>query len=1012
MQPNRKQNYDIDPDIRPRFGVVNGGGESTPERGNLRAVDSADDLRDKEENFGVIDGGGESTPERGDLSAVDPNGNINDANEQEKNAGGWQNNVSNDTQPLKGNFFSRLGGSRKRLAAVGIGGGSLAAIAFAVFFALMPHKLEMFIQNITKTAAAIPEHAVEQRTEYLITRALATRMMMLANSTEPSAGQIAFCGNRSISCSLFLTYTSDYFEKKMDLSLAKSTDGKVRLTVTGDGRSSLGSKATSWNIEVARNFNSEGVAQTIKNIEITTNKDMKKYISGRVKSGMKSSNTISRFLARRILMKKYGVTNFRGFEKTQKKVADIKAAAKASIFKNTIGKVAPRTSMYLACLSGGEGCAKLLESYSSDIDLDKIREESGGEDSKEYKAAAKQQEMINKLKGTLSGVAPEGGDSLMTKFISKRILASVGAGLGVAGLADMAFSGISSINNGAMEEIGYDMMKTATIGYAFGDEAGIVVNNDKMKAGDIDINTLGTLTEMFNDAEKSPLMAVENGINANPGAASAASDQVTRLCDTAEGEKPVTLQPNQLVCPERMLVRDYSSSFTNNPAWSALSAAAPVWMKTAHLGFEVFGEAISFIINGIQPLKAILDGLGSLLEPAIKWMISLVVDVPTMGYEASGANNYDTLSAGIRVSQNELMQQGVGTDGKAFGGGGTVLSTEQVAMIQQDAAADEKDYYASQPVLAKMFDTTLKGSFSQHLIASLPTNMSGLLQAPSLAVASLINPASANAATSPLAANPFNMPLYGYGADDPALTADPGTYDEATCATLAQARADSYDKHPGSLVATYTVADPCALEKMVVGAALQNEGITDDPNSLPTLDSLDANTSVDTTSSSGDGQATGQFVWPLKAPDDAQTMSRCYIPGTFTSGHLGIDIATKGASLEVIAADGGEVVWTIAAGDPNLPTYGNALTIKHKDGLFTTYNHAAKLLVKTGDKVTKGQKIAESGNTGNSFGAHLHFEVSKQSAPYYPDTTNTMDPLNYMKIPAGIPFSPGTSCRR
>jgi murein DD-endopeptidase MepM/ murein hydrolase activator NlpD len=141
-------------------------------------------------------------------------------------------------------------------------------------------------------------------------------------------------------------------------------------------------------------------------------------------------------------------------------------------------------------------------------------------------------------------------------------------------------------------------------------------------------------------------------------------------------------------------------------------------------------------------------------------------------------------------------------------------------------------------------------------------------------------------------------------------------------------------------------------------------------------------------------------------------MSRCYIPGTFTSGHLGIDIATKGASLEVIAADGGEVVWTIAAGDPNLPTYGNALTIKHKDGLFTTYNHAAKLLVKTGDKVTKGQKIAESGNTGNSFGAHLHFEVSKQSAPYYPDTTNTMDPLNYMKIPAGIPFSPGTSCRR
>ena len=87
--------------------------------------------------------------------------------------------------------------------------------------------------------------------------------------------------------------------------------------------------------------------------------------------------------------------------------------------------------------------------------------------------------------------------------------------------------------------------------------------------------------------------------------------------------------------------------------------------------------------------------------------------------------------------------------------------------------------------------------------------------------------------------------------------------------------------------------------------------------------------------------------------------------------HTGIDIAGSGCNgKNIVAAAAGKV---ITAGW--LSGYGYTVMIDHGGGVVTLYAHSQKLLVKVGQQVKAGEKIALVGSTGNSTGPHLHFEV-------------------------------------
>jgi murein DD-endopeptidase MepM/ murein hydrolase activator NlpD len=94
--------------------------------------------------------------------------------------------------------------------------------------------------------------------------------------------------------------------------------------------------------------------------------------------------------------------------------------------------------------------------------------------------------------------------------------------------------------------------------------------------------------------------------------------------------------------------------------------------------------------------------------------------------------------------------------------------------------------------------------------------------------------------------------------------------------------------------------------------------------------------------------------------------------------HTGLDFQAD-PGTPILSAAGGVVVTA-----ENHPQYGNMVEVDHGNNLITRYAHASRLLVKKGDLVKRGQKVAEVGSTGRSTGPHLHFEVLVQGVQQDP----------------------------
>jgi murein DD-endopeptidase MepM/ murein hydrolase activator NlpD len=123
-------------------------------------------------------------------------------------------------------------------------------------------------------------------------------------------------------------------------------------------------------------------------------------------------------------------------------------------------------------------------------------------------------------------------------------------------------------------------------------------------------------------------------------------------------------------------------------------------------------------------------------------------------------------------------------------------------------------------------------------------------------------------------------------------------------------------------------------------------------------------------------QGSGALIWPASGSISSPFGMR------WGRLHAGIDMPLpEGTGLR--AADGGTVAIAGWVGG-----YGNYICIQHSGSLSTCYGHLSSIGVSVGQQVSQGQVIGASGNTGNSTGPHLHFEVRVNGSP--------VDPLGYL----------------
>lgn len=909
----------------------------------------------------------------------------------------------------------KTSGSKNRLKKKLAIGGGIAAIGVTLsifgFLALLPLKMMHIVENLQNKFFATPNSAVEKLSDkifsdYIKREVLPAMRKGNCSSTKVDKSCVVITPGAGKIDRLYQAWSQSNFEGKLaqNYGLEFSKRGS-NLYMSLPGRDTIDVTDFTSSQQNLLDYIDTKEGSRLNRVQRS---QLREQVRTALQNETKFKRVIYRYRVGKFLEKKYGVRRCVFACKTRDNFADWKDQKKNAFKVMVVQRAVEPHSQYLAvildCLiSGGEGsdCGK-----TTSVDADGV-----GDSKEEQEIMSKVDQYFAKFGIETTEQAIQAANAILDKGFTQWMIEQTFSKFGAENAEQLAGSTVAGVTwvdriltvSRKIQSAGPGLKRLVYVTNA----AAMVQlwmmyrsHVDEIKRGYVDPelvgsfnNALGDVTTNGENAEVSPLY--QDLLSDKPQAmtqstvaslltpkvfAEATTHKNTYTCDNG---KPI--ENGKLICDEESLVTNnfitkLSDFFRDGPLGEVLNAAWVIWtpvhqvLATAQGALNVLLAPFTAIIAKVaQPL---IGQFQNVMEALIRFLVPSPIS-PDM----SGARNFNMMAGGADSSGNDYTHYRVG---------GRLLSDQEVAAIRNEQAQIEQTRLAMKPWTQRYFDT----QDSDSLIAQAAMSVPGSVDSGARSVASsmLTNPFSKllgvmgsimspkRAAAAAAQPDPFGIPQYGYGLDDPIFNADLSQFTPEYCsqyenwANLTSSGGQA-ETDPLTGQAINRTTNPCLL----LDTTVEGLGAIYD-SSL--IDGIDADTgssaaSTGTTSTSGIVGDIGQSsdgVPCASGTNDLGVVTSKYT-GSFkiTPGPLLIrlcqvpDIPGEGNNASGVESSGGAVVNSRVSGA------WAALGKRAKADSISLYSNSSFRLADSCSGTGDGSLCARPGGSAHQLGVAIDF---------------------------------------
>lgn len=864
---------------------------------------------------------------------------------------GWFKGID-DAKGFKGVTKVVAKGLLTRRGALGLGaGGGIVTIFILLFFALLPLKLNMIMENLESKYFSGNNSALGTRMDIMFNTYVKQKLLPALN--KPGCGNTRTIDKNCVSVSPgdtpFDRLSNAWREGRLENKMANDYGIELsRATNSNEFTIKINGQVSTQDIEGFRKNPDSSLWQAVGN-----RTDARRTLNKALEGETKFKQIVYRVKFAKYLQKKYGVTYCLVYCEKRDRFADKIENARSALKLAVVQKVlVPRTNtlgLALTCILDSN-CVNDPPSREGNAPDDFERKDQLQKNVAKYleqSSASLSSESIEKIAGTVSDITEAGsfGRYISIK-IAEQVAGETGKQLATDSLPVVGWINVAAtlINKAAtigpkLKKFNYVLASTAAVSlymtyrsYADEQKGGYtdpeVAKSMASGLGD----TVGDKDHVGQTAEMSPAYQSLFGSSNQ----TTAFDSIFPSAAAASTVKSYTCDDNQPVangadgCPEESFllnnpVTAVSDAF-NLPGLSLLKGAAGVWTGTVGKIAGIFGSAANAVLSAIpgydELQKTIGDKAGELMTSLGKKVFKSAVSD-----NMSGARTFQVLTAGASSAASSAAEYSLG---------GAKISSQQASALLASQEQEADQNFAHESLFARLFDRNNTRSLVGQMAMAMPMEAnttttqlaSALIKNPFTTLASsfstlFVGRAKA-AATLP---NPGGITFMGYAQGDPNLNIDPLKLTKAYCADFNNKWADDVTPDPVTGMDIHTTTNPCLLDSAVTaggGGLFSDDALNDTASTDPN------GTGVGTTTTN-----TASPTSPVKG--DSYTTTTC-TAGTDVSPAGGADGYSGGQryKIRICKVQGIIVNASIASNVNNLINTARAQGLKLTGGGFRT----------------------------------------------------------------------------